>query len=110
MPQKIITTISNTVEDDVQLVGVYNDSTDYMLWQKSKDSDEIHFECDDQGNGGYDCIKECLVHRDGIHISLNDAKFIHFYFYSCSKESWEKFSAVLREIYKNKTHIIEILY
>ena len=94
MPQKIITTISNTVEDDVQLVGVYNDSTDYMLWQKSKDSDEIHFECDDQGNGGYDCIKECLVDR----------------FYSCSKESWEKFSAGLREIYKNKTHIIEILY
>lgn len=102
------TVVSNTYEDDILFVGVYNDPDEYMLWQSSPSEGEIHFEWDSQVNGSYDNIQECSIDKDGIHVVLKNKKMVHFYFVDCSTKQWHLFVKGLKKTYTNLPDVLDI--
>ena len=107
------TEITTDSQDGALSVVAANESGDYVLWQRSDapvDSKEIHFEWDDQSNGGYDLVSECSIDRDGIHIVLSDNRLVHFYFHALSKKDWNRFREHLEKMYSGSLGILDFYY
>ena len=107
------TEISCDSQDGVFAVGAANGSTDYVMWQRtdgSIDASEIHFEWNDQSNGGYHLVSECAMDRDGIHLVLSDDQLVHFYFRELTKEQWDRFRDGLERMYLDSARVIEFNY
>ena len=95
--KKMPTEIAIDSKDDVMLVGASDGCGEYILWQRptgSLERSEIHFEWNDQVNGGYHLVQECSVGRDGVHVVLLDDQLVHFYFSELDERDWNRFRAV----------------
>ncbi len=104
------TTVSISGEDRIVAIGVANGEDDYLLWQaRSSNSDEIHFEWNDQSNGGYDQVRELTIMPDGMHIVLNDGQLHHFYFNGLSADKYQRLVAALGTLHEGKQDISEVL-
>ena len=88
--------VSFQTDDNVIMVGVTDESGDYLLWQRDIESADIYFEYDDQKNGKVNQVTECTIMYDGIHLVLSSGSFCHYYFSSLSKESYREFVDGLR--------------
>ena len=100
-----------SIYDDVLIVGVTDLADSYFLWQRgltedTGSEDGIHFEFDDQINGGYDIVKVCIVTTDGIHVELTDGKRVQFYFPN-GFDKFEKLEAGLSKIYSDNLSILK---
>ncbi|WP_431686129.1 hypothetical protein [Hahella sp. NBU794] len=100
-----------TVESDVLIVAVEGWGDGYILWQRGLTEEAgfgngIYFECDNQFIGGFNCVKECLVTNDGIHVVLTNGELAHFYFIKGFNKFKELKSGLL-QIYQGSEYILE---
>ncbi|ABC31082.1 hypothetical protein HCH_04377 [Hahella chejuensis KCTC 2396] len=100
-----------SVENDVLIVAVEGWGDGYILWQRGLTEEAgsehgIYFECDDQFNGGFNCVEECLVTSDGIHVSLANGKLAHFYFIK-GFDKFVELKSGLMQIYEGHEDVLE---
>lgn len=93
-------------QDGLILVGASNSDDEYLLWQRNEAESDIHFEWNDQSNGNYNCVTECSVDSDGVHILLKESSLVHFYFHNVSKDELGKLIEGLRDIYRSEPKIL----
>jgi len=103
------TKIYNSKDETHLSVRASNLDSEYILWQRELEGNDIYFEWDEQSNGNFNSTSECTIDYDGIHIVLKDKNMIHFYFNSLSKNELEGLIERLKHIYEPQPQILEII-
>jgi hypothetical protein len=107
------TQIANQVEDEILLVGATNGPESYILWQMGLDEpEEIHFEYDDQINGNYDNVESVRITKECVRVQLSgdqEQEIVEFPLKEVAEIEFNKLVAGLREVYRNRDDILEVM-
>jgi hypothetical protein len=103
------TEIKVSHEVDVLMVSAFNSPTSYLFWQCDTDEvSEVFFEYNDESNGGFNNITECLVNEVGIQISTKSSEKIDFQFSKLTSKGQARLLAGLKDIFAQDLSVLTI--